>query len=122
MYIAAVILSVLLALLSLAAGAPKVQLKGDVPDGLVAKGLSSAKVRLIGLAEIAAAAGLVAGIWWQPLGIAAAVGMAVLLLAAIGYHVKWGDYSDSATRGAAMAPVLFVLVAVAAAATLAASQ
>ncbi|MFD9586235.1 DoxX family protein [Streptomyces sp. NPDC059980] len=122
MYIAAVILSVLLALLALAAGVPKVQLKGDVPDGLVAKGLSSAKVRLIGLAEIAAAAGLVAGIWWQPLGIAAAIGMAVLLLAAIGYHVKWGDYGDSATRGAAMAPVLFVLVAVAAAATLTASQ
>ncbi|MCX4919089.1 DoxX family protein [Streptomyces sp. NBC_00687] len=107
---------------SIAAGAPKVQLKGDVPDGLVAKGLSSAKVRLVGLAEIVAAAGLVAGIWWQPLGIAAAVGMAVPFLSAIGYHVKWGDYGDSATRGAAMAPVLFALVAVAAAAILAASQ
>ncbi|MGW1727816.1 DoxX family protein [Streptomyces sp. NPDC002306] len=122
MYIAAVILSVLLALVSLAAGAPKAQLKGDVPDGLVAKGLSSALVRLIGLAEVAAAAGLVAGIWWQPLGIAAAVGMAVLLLGAIGYHVKWGDYDDTASRSAAVVPVLFVLVAVATAITLAASQ
>ncbi|MER7983615.1 hypothetical protein [Streptomyces sp. NPDC095817] len=105
MYIAAVILSVLLALLSLAAGAPKVQFKGDVPDGLVAKDLSSAQVRRIGLGEIAAA-----------------VGLAVLLLAAIGYHVKWGEYGNTATRGAAMAPVLFFLVAVATAATLAASH
>jgi uncharacterized membrane protein YphA (DoxX/SURF4 family) len=119
-YIAAVILSVLLALVSLAAGAPKAQFKGDVAESLVAKGLSSALVRLIGLAEVAAAAGLVAGIWWQPLGIAAAVGMAVLLLGAIGYHVKWSDYGDSASRG--MVAVLFVLVAVAAAVTLAASQ
>lgn len=122
MYIAAVILSVLLALVSLAAGAPKAQLKGDVPDGLVAKGLSSALVRLIGLAEVAAAAGLVAGIWWQPLGIAAAVGMAVLFLGAIGFHVKWGDYGDTASRSAAVVPVLFVIVAVATAITLAASQ
>jgi uncharacterized membrane protein YphA (DoxX/SURF4 family) len=121
-YIAAVILSVLLALVTLAAGAPKAQFKGDVVDGLVAKGLSSALVRFIGLVEVAAAAGLVAGIWWQPLGIAAAVGMAVLLLVAIGYHVKWGDYRDSAARGAATVPVLLFLVAVAAAITLAASQ
>ncbi|MEV5787850.1 DoxX family protein [Streptomyces sp. NPDC048448] len=122
MYIAAVILSALLALVSLAAGAPKAQLKGDVPDGLVAKGLSSAQVRLIGLAEVAAAAGLVAGIWWQPLGIAAAAGMAVLLLGAIGYHVKWGDYRDSAARGSAMAPIVLVFAAVATVVTLAASQ
>ncbi|MGW2031711.1 DoxX family protein [Streptomyces spinosus] len=122
MYIAAVVLSVLLALLSLAAGVPKVQLKGDVPNGLVAKGLGTGLVRFIGLAEVAAAVGLVVGIWWQPLGIAAAVGMAVLFLGAIRYHVKWGDYGDSASRGGAMAPVLFLVVAVAAALTLAASQ
>ncbi|MER5409119.1 DoxX family protein [Streptomyces sp. NPDC002769] len=122
MYIAAVILSALLALVSLAAGAPKAQLKGDVPDGLVAKGLSSSQVRLIGLAELAAAAGLVTGIWWQPLGIAAAVGMAVLFLGAISYHLKWGDYRDSAARGGAMAPIVLVLAAAATAVTLAMSQ
>ncbi|MEV8092558.1 DoxX family protein [Streptomyces nigra] len=122
MYIAAVILSVLLALFSLAAGAPKAQLKGSVPEGLVAKGLSSGLVRFIGLAEVAAAVGLVVGIWWQPLGIAAAVGMAVLMIGAVSYHAKWGDYADSEARGAATAPVLFTLVAVAAAITLAASQ
>ncbi|MEW2514542.1 DoxX family protein [Streptomyces sp. NPDC046870] len=122
MYITAVVLSVLLALLSLTAGAPKARLKGDVPNGLVAKGLATGLVRFIGLAETAAAVGLVVGIWWQPLGIAAAVGMAVLFLGAITYHVKWGDYGDSASRGGAMAPVLFLVVAVAAALTIAASQ
>lgn len=121
MYIAAVILSVLLALASLAAGAPKAQFKGDAAEGLVAKGLSAGLVRFIGLAEVAAAVGLVAGIWWQPLGIAAAAGMAVLFLGAIGYHVKWGDYADSKSRGGALAPVLLLLVAVAAALTLAGS-
>ncbi|MZE70481.1 DoxX family protein [Streptomyces sp. SID5789] len=122
MYIAAVILSALLALASLAAGAPKAQLKGRVPDELVAKGLGPGLVRLTGLAEVAAAAGLVAGIWWQPVGIAAAAGLLVVMLGAVRYHAKWGDYADTEARGAASAPVLFALVAVAAAATLAASQ
>ncbi|ANJ12031.1 MULTISPECIES: DoxX family protein [Streptomyces] len=122
MYIAAVILSALLALVSLAAGAPKAQLKGRVPDELVAKGLGPGLVRLTGLAEVAAAAGLVAGIWWQPVGITAAAGLLVVMLGAVRYHAKWGDYADAEARGAASAPVLFALVAVAAAATLAASQ
>jgi len=121
-YIAAVILSVLLALFSLAAGAPKAQLKGSVPEGLRAKGLGPGLIRLIGLAEVAAAAGLVVGIWWQPLGIAAAIGLAVVMIGAVRYHVKWGDYADSEARGAATAPVLFTFVAVATALTLAASQ
>ncbi|MFJ4467559.1 DoxX family protein [Streptomyces sp. NPDC089424] len=122
MYIAAVILSALLALFSLAAGAPKAQLKGSVPDGLVAKGLSSGLIRIIGLAEVAAAVGLVVGIWWQPLGIAAAIGVAVVMIGAVRYHAKWGDYADNEARGAATAPIIFTLVALATALTLAASQ
>ncbi|MFI0509462.1 DoxX family protein [Streptomyces sp. WSLK1-5] len=121
MYIAAVILSALLAVFSLAAGAPKAQLKGDAPEGLVAKGLTPGLVRFIGLSEVTAALGLVSGIWWQPLGIAAAVGLVVLLLGAIAYHAKWGDYADSSSRNAAMAPVAFCLISASAACTLAAS-
>lgn len=121
MYIAAVILSVLLALLMLAAAAPKAQLKGDIPTGLMAREMSAGLVRCIGFCELAAALGLLAGLWWQPLGIAAASGVAVLLGGAILHHVKWGDYRNSATRASAFAPVLFLALAVAAALTLAAS-
>ncbi|MFI8006902.1 DoxX family protein [Streptomyces sp. NPDC086010] len=121
MYIAAVILSILLALAVLAGGAPKVQLKGDVPDGLIRKGLSAAMVRFIGMAEVAAGIGLVVGIWWQPLGIAAAAGLAVVFVGAVCFHVKWGDYRDSAARNAAMAPFMFLVLAAATIITLAAS-
>ncbi|MEW1773483.1 hypothetical protein [Streptomyces sp. NPDC086777] len=73
MHIAAVILSVLLALVTGAAGAPKAQFKGAVVDGLVEKGLGSALIRFIGLAEVAAAASwrasnpapsLTGPVWW----------------------------------------------------------
>ena len=47
--------------------------------------------RLIGVAELAAAAGILIGLWWHPLGLAAAAGMALLLLGAIIAHRKAAD-------------------------------
>jgi uncharacterized membrane protein YphA (DoxX/SURF4 family) len=119
MTIAAISLSILLALASLGAGAPKALLKGDVPVQLQQHlNLTPGLIRFIGLAEVAAAAGLVIGIWWRPLGIAAAIGMAVLLIGATGFHAKAGDYADSEKRGGAMAPILLALIAIGAAVTL----
>ncbi|MCX5328884.1 MULTISPECIES: DoxX family protein [unclassified Streptomyces] len=119
MYITAAVLSVLLALVSLAAGVPKVLLKGDVPAGLQSHmGLSAGLVRFIGLAEVAAFVGLVVGLFWQPLGIAAAVGFGITMIGAVGFHTKAGDYADPATRGNAMAPIILALVSAATAVTL----
>ncbi|MFF3663807.1 DoxX family protein [Streptomyces olivochromogenes] len=120
MYIAAAVLSVILALVSLAAGTPKALLKGDVPAGLQSHmGLSAGFVRFIGLAEVAATVGLVIGLFWQPLGIAAAVGMTVTLVGAVVFHARAGDYANPETRGNAMAPVVLTLVSVATVVTLA---
>ncbi|MGW6094162.1 DoxX family protein [Streptomyces sp. NPDC055157] len=60
MYVTAAILSVLLALVTLAAGAPKTVLKGDVSAGLQSHmGLSAGLVRFIGLAEVSATVAVV---------------------------------------------------------------
>jgi len=45
-------------------------------------GIPWSRYRLIGVAELAAAAGVVIGLWWHPLGVAAAAGMALLLIGA----------------------------------------
>ena len=45
-------------------------------------GIPWPRYRLIGVAELAAAAGILTGLWWHPLGLAAAAGMALLLLGA----------------------------------------
>ncbi|QYX75208.1 DoxX family protein [Streptomyces akebiae] len=119
MYIAAAVLSVLLALGSLAAGAPKALLKGDVPAALRSHmGLSAGLVRFIGVAEVAAAVGLVIGLFWQPLGIAAALGLVVTMIGAVGFHAKAGDYADPTTRNNALSPLAFLLLAAATAVTL----
>ena len=119
MYITAAVLSVLLALVSLAAGAPKALLKGDVSAGLQSHmGLSAGLVRVVGLAEVAAAGGLIIGLFWQPLGIAAAIGFTITMIGAVGFHAKAGDYADPATRGNAMAPIILTALSVATAVTL----
>jgi hypothetical protein len=78
-------------------------------------GLSTGLIRFIGLSEVSAGVGLILGLIWRPLGIGAAVGFAALLIGAIGFHAKAGDYSDPKIRMQAMLPfVLFVVAAVAA--------
>lgn len=81
-------------------------------------GLSAGLVRSIGLAEVAAAVGLIVGLFWQPLGIAAAIGFALTMVGAVGFHARAGDYADPATRGNAMTPFALIALSVATAVTL----
>jgi uncharacterized membrane protein YphA (DoxX/SURF4 family) len=66
-------------------------------------GIPWPRYRLIGVAELAAAAGILTGLWWHPLGMAAAAGMAVLLLGAVITHRRAGDSAKE------MAPALVAL-------------
>jgi hypothetical protein len=66
------------------------------------------RYRLISVPELAAAAGVAAGLWLHPLGVAAACGMAVLLMAALVAHRRARD--DVKT----MAPALVAAVITAA--------
>ena len=54
-------------------------------------GIPWPRYRLIGAAELAAAAGILAGLWWHPLGLAAAAGMTLLLLGAVITHRRTAD-------------------------------
>jgi uncharacterized membrane protein YphA (DoxX/SURF4 family) len=63
-------------------------------------GIPWPRYRLIGVAELAAAAGILIGLWWHPLGVAAAADMALLLLGALITHRRAAD------RGKEMAPAL----------------
>jgi DoxX-like family len=54
-------------------------------------GVKPAQWRLIGLLELAGVAGALAGLAWPPIGVAAAVGLALLVLGAIGFHVRASD-------------------------------
>ena len=67
-------------------------------------GIAWPRYRLIGAAELAAAAGILAGLWWHPLGVAAAAGMILLLAGALITH------RHAAENAKDMAPALLALV------------
>jgi hypothetical protein len=60
-------------------------------------GIPWSRYRVIGVAELAAAVGVLAGVVRRPLGIAAATGMAALLLGALIAHRRAGDRPKEAT-------------------------
>jgi hypothetical protein len=66
-------------------------------------GIPWPRYQLIGIAELAGAAGVMAGLRWHPLGLAAAAGMALLLLGALITHRRAAD------GGKEMAPALLAL-------------
>jgi uncharacterized membrane protein YphA (DoxX/SURF4 family) len=66
-------------------------------------GIPWPRYRLIGVAELAAAAGVLAGLWWHPLGVAAAAGMILLLAGAMITHRRAAD------SGKEMTPALLAL-------------
>jgi uncharacterized membrane protein YphA (DoxX/SURF4 family) len=96
-------LSLLLAAACLLPGSAKVLGHPKMQKSAAHFGIPWRRYRLIGAAELAAAAGVLAGLWWQPLGIAAAAGMILLLTGAVITHRR---ALDSAKE---MAPALLAL-------------
>jgi hypothetical protein len=54
-------------------------------------GFSVAAYRSIGALELAAVVGLIAGLWWSALGVAAALGVLALTTGAVVAHSRAGD-------------------------------
>ncbi|KAF0958409.1 DoxX family protein [Rhodococcus sp. T7] len=107
-----IVCGVLLAVSAVAVSIPKLRLKGTAWTGLQARGLSGQQVRLIGVAELAGGIGVLVGLYWTPLGVIATVALLILLLCAIAFHVRHGDYGNPDTRGVAMPAVYLAVLAV----------
>jgi DoxX-like family len=98
MHIAAVVLSVLLAVELAFTGIIKILGTGTARANAAHLGISLRLSRLIGIAELAAVVGLLAGIAVKPLAIVTAAAVVLLMGGALGYHLKAGD------RGAVVLP------------------
>jgi uncharacterized membrane protein YphA (DoxX/SURF4 family) len=84
-------LSLLLAAACLIPAAAKLASHPKMRHAAAHFGIPWPRYQLIGLAELAAAAGVLAGLRWHPLGLAAATGMILLLLAAVATHLRAAD-------------------------------
>jgi DoxX-like family len=109
MFLATVIVSVLLAALMAYAAARKLTHRPEVVASYVRVGVPEERLNILALTLFAGAAGLLLGLLWMPLGIAAAVAVAVYFLVAIAAHVRSGDLEHATT------PIVMELLALAAA-------
>jgi uncharacterized membrane protein YphA (DoxX/SURF4 family) len=103
MFVAAAVLTIVLAVVFLGAAIPKIlgtKTSLQMRDQLQ---IDAQLFRVLGFLEIAAAAGLLIGLVVPMLGAAAAGGLALLMIGAIVTHVRAGD-----AKGSLPAAVLFV--------------
>ena len=64
-------------------------------------GVSPIQWKLIGALELAGVAGVLVGMLWAPIGIAAAIGLTLLSIGAVAFHLRASD------RVAEMVPAVF---------------
>jgi uncharacterized membrane protein YphA (DoxX/SURF4 family) len=107
MFIATAIVSALLAVVLLASAGAKFAKYSPVMDTMATVGFPQDKVWLLAVAEIAGGVGLVVGLFWWPIGIAAAIGVILYFIGAVGSHVRVKDKN--------FIPALVLLVAAVAA-------
>lgn len=105
MFVATVVASVLLALVAAASGIPKIVGAARTVEEARHLGVPRLGYTVIGSLEVAAAAGVLAGLVVPPLGIAAAAGLVAMMAGAVASHARVGD------RFAALAPALAVGIA-----------
>jgi hypothetical protein len=91
MELARIILSIVLALLLLVTGGGKVLDLAYSRGNLHALKVHPTFWRFIGVLELAAVVGLVWGIWFVPFGLAAAIGVVLLMLGAMGFRIRTRD-------------------------------
>ena len=92
MHITYMAITVLLALLVTFSGLAKIARKADVVKTVhEVIGVPMKYFSLLAVCEFAGAIGLVTGIWWPGLGVAAGIGLVLYFVAAIVSHLRVGD-------------------------------
>ncbi|MFF8193190.1 DoxX family protein [Streptomyces bobili] len=86
-----IVLAALLAAIFLLLGSAKLAAVPAMRQAAAHVGMTTTHYRLLGALEVAAAAGLLLGLWITPLGAAASLGLILLMAGAVVVHVRSGD-------------------------------
>lgn len=94
MVVATAVVSVLLATLLVVTAVLKLGHRPAVVDMYRRVGVPEERLNLLAVLLLAGAAGLVVGLWWEPMGVAAAAALVVYFLLAIGAHLRARDNAN----------------------------
>ncbi len=107
MFIAYVVVGALLALALIGSGSAKLAKNKTIVETITGLGVPLGMFPLLAACELAGALGLIVGIWWAPLGIAAAIGVVLYFICAVGAHLRKSDF-----KGVPNAAVMLVVAAI----------
>jgi len=105
---ATVVVSVLLAALLTFAAVRKLGHQPQVVETYTRVGVPEDKLDYLAIILLAGAAGLIVGLAWAPLGVAAAIGVTSYFIFAIAFHIRANDLRNLPT------PLVIAAIAVAA--------
>ena len=94
MVVAATVVSVVLAALLVVTAARKLSHRPAVVATYRRVGVPEERLNQLAVLLLAGAAGLVAGLWWEPVGVAAAAALVAYFLLAIGAHLRTRDTAN----------------------------
>jgi hypothetical protein len=92
LFIAYAVIGVLLAAALLVSARAKLTYNKRLVEGFTALGVPLGIYPYLAACEIAGAAGLLAGLWYATLGIAAAIGIVLYFIGAVGAHLRKRDF------------------------------
>jgi hypothetical protein len=101
------IVSILLAALLVFTAVRKLSHRPDVVATYTRVGVPEERLDQLAWILLAGAAGLIAGLFWPPIGVAAGIGLVVYFLLAIAAHIRAGDARNL------LVPVAMELLAIA---------
>jgi hypothetical protein len=110
MFIAYAVVAAVLSAILLASGYAKLTRKKQVVDSLVPLGVPLRMFPFLASCEIAGAAGLLVGLGWGPLGIAAGVGLVLYFVGATAAHLRKGDVKGAPIPAVILVAAIAVLV------------
>ncbi|MGW2572121.1 DoxX family protein [Streptomyces sp. NPDC001537] len=97
------VLAVTLSLVFLPLGLAKLAATPVMRQAAAHLGMTVGLLRVVGALELAGVAGLLTGLAWMPLGVAAATGLALLMVGAAVVHLRLGDPLPRAAPAVVMA-------------------
>jgi hypothetical protein len=106
MFVATIAVSVVLAGLLVLSAFIKLTRREPYVQGYLRVGVPEHRLNLLASILVAGAAGLIAGLWWAPIGVAAAIGLTCYFLAAVAAHLRVGDARNLPT------PLTYLVLAV----------
>ncbi len=107
MFVATAIVTVLLAFPMIYAAVRKLSHQEQVVASYRRAGVPESWLNYLAIVLIAGAGGLVAGLAWAPIGIAAAIGTIGYFLGAVAFHIRSGDARNLPT------PIAMTVLAIA---------